>query len=291
MTLFEFIKEFLESTKERLKTPISGAFLWAFVICNWRPIFLLIFSEASIENKIIVINHEYCTFWAIFWPIVFATFYILLIPKIMLMIEKDLAITVQERVTKRYEAEKHIVKQKVIVAKEEFILKSEESGNKTIKEFNDQIKALEDKYDALGETLKQSQESSKVTIDGLNNQLKNANAVMHDMQRQYRKSLSETRFEKSRNFIENNSQSFTTSTMMEMRETFDKINLDEFTFLDQIEAKDGKLEYTELKGSYDDFLRTLQDKGVLNLIPTSAGIQVYLTDMGKLIYSAIKQVS
>ncbi|KQO20940.1 hypothetical protein ASF10_15275 [Flavobacterium sp. Leaf82] len=89
MTIADLIKDFIDSTKERLKTPISGAFLWSFIVYNWRPIFLLIFSDTSIENKIVVINYEYCSFWAIFWPLVIATFYTLLIPKIMLLIDID----------------------------------------------------------------------------------------------------------------------------------------------------------------------------------------------------------
>lgn len=123
MTISDLIKEFIDTSKERLKTPISGSFLWSFLFFNWRPILLLFFSDTSIENKIIVINHEYCNFWAIFWPIVIATFYTLLIPKIMLQIDNDLADTKDLRVTKRYEAKKHLVQQKTNVAKEEFLLK------------------------------------------------------------------------------------------------------------------------------------------------------------------------
>lgn len=175
MTLADLIKDFIDTTKERLKTPISGAFLWSFIICNWRPIFLLLFSDASIENKIIVINHEYCNFWAIFWPIVIATFYTLLIPKIMLQIENDLAPTQDERVTKRYESEKHLVQQKTNVAREEFLLKSAESGSKEIQELQDEIQSLKQKNEGLQESIKQINDSNKKTVDELNNSLKLAN--------------------------------------------------------------------------------------------------------------------
>lgn len=168
MTFTELLKDFIDTSKERLKTPISGAFLWSFFIFNWRPVFLLLFSNAQIEDKIIVINHEYCTFWSIFWPVVFATLYTLLMPKITLLIDKDLASTQEERITKQYEAIRHEVRQKTGVAKEEFLLKSEESGNQTIQELNSQIDALKDTNNGLQESIKQINDSNKVTVDELN---------------------------------------------------------------------------------------------------------------------------
>lgn len=178
MTIPELIKDFIDTGKERLKTPISGAFLWSFLIYNWRPIFVLIFSDASIEDKIIVINYEYCSFWAIFLPVVFATMYTLLIPKIMLEIDKDLAPTKDARVTKRYEARKHEIIEKTAVAREEFLLKSEETGNQTVQELNDQIKALQDQNQALQGSIKQIQDSSKANDEGLKSTLNSAQEAL-----------------------------------------------------------------------------------------------------------------
>ncbi|MET3027946.1 hypothetical protein ABXT06_14800 [Flavobacterium sp. UW10123] len=184
MTLADLIKDFIDSTKERLKNPISGAFLWSFVFYNWRPICLLLFSKTSIENKIIVINHEYCSFWAIFFPIVIATFYTLLIPKIMLEIDKDLEPTKDARITKRYASKKHEVVEKTKVAKAEFLLKSEESGTQTIQEFMSQIEALKENNNNLQDSIKQINESNKVTVDGLNHSLQIAKQALNEKEQQ-----------------------------------------------------------------------------------------------------------
>ncbi|WP_433830207.1 hypothetical protein [Flavobacterium anhuiense] len=204
MTIADLIKDFIDSTKERLKTPISGAILWSFLIYNWRAIFLLIFSKASIEDKIIVINHEYCNFWAIFWPLVIATMYTLLIPKIMLLIDTDLAPTKNDRITMRYEIKKHEVIQKTNVAREEFILKSEESGNQTIQEFMSQIEALKENNNSLQESIKQVNESNKTNVDGLNNSLKSAQEALKakDLEITKLKSLLESNYNNPKGLIE-----------------------------------------------------------------------------------------
>lgn len=168
MTFPDLIKEFFESTKERLKTPISGAFMYSFVIYNWRPILLLVFSDASIEDKIIIINHEYCNFWAIFIPIVIATFYTLLIPKIMLQIDNDLAETKKRRINNIYDVNRHRNKEKIKLATEEVELNDIVSGNKSTQELLAKITTLE-------EANNQRSIADKNIIDDLNLKLQQLN--------------------------------------------------------------------------------------------------------------------
>lgn len=174
MTLVDLIKDCLDTAKERLKTPISGAFIWAFIIWNWRPIFLLLFSDASIENKIIVINNQYCSFWAFFFPVCLAFFYILIIPKIMVEINKDLAPTKKKRVDDIYDSKMHTANLKINLARKEFELKNVETGNKQIEDFQKQIRVLE-------ESKKQIIESNENTIEQLNTKLKEANNTIKHM--------------------------------------------------------------------------------------------------------------
>jgi len=48
----EFIISFFMSAKHRLKNPVIGAFIMAWVAVNWRFIAILFFSSKSIEQKI-----------------------------------------------------------------------------------------------------------------------------------------------------------------------------------------------------------------------------------------------
>ena len=74
-SFFTFLKDLIEASKERLKTPITRNFLFTFLFYNWRPILFIIFSKASIEDKIIIINHEYCKPDALLYPFLIAIFY------------------------------------------------------------------------------------------------------------------------------------------------------------------------------------------------------------------------
>ena len=76
----EFFLSFIESTKDRLKNPMIGAFIIAWVAINWRFIFILFFSNKKIEDKITFIETNYFDLNYNLWiPLGFAVFYILIL--------------------------------------------------------------------------------------------------------------------------------------------------------------------------------------------------------------------
>ncbi|MFV8392766.1 hypothetical protein [Flavobacterium sp. LB2P6] len=173
MTLAELIKEFIDTSKERLKTPISGAFLWSFIIWNWRAFAVLFFSEAPIEDKIVFINYEYCNFWAILFPAVIALLYLILVPKLMLEIDKTLINTKQLRVKNVYKAKIYDAIERKELAKVEFDLKSIESGKKDIQDLLAQI-------DGLKEANANIIETNNNTTNQLNKKLKDSNKMIQN---------------------------------------------------------------------------------------------------------------
>ena len=77
----EIINSILDSTKERLKNPLLGSFVFSWIIFNWKPIFYIIFSKNSIENKIDFVSECYSLINTNFWyPLFFSIFYILIFP-------------------------------------------------------------------------------------------------------------------------------------------------------------------------------------------------------------------
>lgn len=174
MTLADLIKDFIDTSKERIKTPISGAFIWAFIIYNWRPIALLLFSEASIEDKIVVINYEYCNGWAIIFPIFIALFYTLLIPKIMVEINKDLAPSKKKRIENIYDDKDYTTDRKIILAKKEFKLATERSGSREVEDLLDQVASLKQTNANIIET-------NRNTVNHLNEKLEESNTLIQVM--------------------------------------------------------------------------------------------------------------
>ncbi|MCK8143189.1 hypothetical protein MW871_14965 [Flavobacterium sp. I-SCBP12n] len=170
MTFFDFLKDLNDTAKERLKTPISGAFIFSFAIYNWRPIAQLFLSTNSIEDRIEIINVEYCNWSAIIVPIVMALIYTLIVPAIMIMIDWILVPIKKNRITRIYVSKEFLTEKKIKYASQEFKLKSVETGNKQIEEFQMKIKTLE-------ESLKQMNNSYNNTISELNERLSQSNLL------------------------------------------------------------------------------------------------------------------
>lgn len=85
---FKFIEKIREGAKERLKNPLIFAFLCAWVIMNWQPIFIFLYSKKPIEERISYLQSEYENYWYLYFtPFIAAIFYQILIPSIMLFIE------------------------------------------------------------------------------------------------------------------------------------------------------------------------------------------------------------
>jgi hypothetical protein len=188
MTFFDFLKDLIDSGKERLKTPITGAFVFSFLVWNWRPIAVLFFSDAPIGDKIVVVNHEYCTIWAIIFPVFIALFYTLLIPKIMVEINKELAPTKNKRVDDIYDSKEHTTDRRIQLAKKEFELKNIETGNKQIEDFQRQINELQASKISIEETHKTSVKSFQeikrlddLVINSLNKKLEESNNIIKEM--------------------------------------------------------------------------------------------------------------
>lgn len=71
--------EISDYTKQRFSHPLFFSLIISFVLYNWRPISIFIFSKQPIEN---VIEHLYTydNQWAVFSPIIAAILYTLLFP-------------------------------------------------------------------------------------------------------------------------------------------------------------------------------------------------------------------
>jgi len=167
-TISDLLHSLIESSKERIKTPITGAFICSFFIYNWRPIFILLFSNTNIEYKIAMIDYEYCKLGAILWPLGLAFFYTLMVPSIMLVVDELLIPINKRRISSKYN-------RKFFEAERETELKNILSGNRDHQELLDRIKFLE-------ESNIQRANADKNTIESLNLKLNDSNELVQDLQ-------------------------------------------------------------------------------------------------------------
>ena len=78
--MIELIKDLIEGYKERIKNPIISSLIISFSIYNWRPISILIFSPNKIEDRINYVENQYLNSNVIFYPIIFALAYTIIMP-------------------------------------------------------------------------------------------------------------------------------------------------------------------------------------------------------------------
>ena len=84
----EFLQTIFKTSEERIKNPIIGSFFTSWLIFNWKPILFFIFTNKTVEEKIIYIENNYSSSWNLLCHPLISTFICLIIlPYINLTIE------------------------------------------------------------------------------------------------------------------------------------------------------------------------------------------------------------
>lgn len=156
MDIKEVFQSIFDSSNERIKNPFIGSYITAFILYNWRAIFLLVFSNATIEDKIVVINHEYCTLSAILWPLSIAFFYILILPYLNLIFDALLSYSNSKKNIRLKASVISKLEQKKAEAKYEREIAEERAGTSEISELKNQIERLNSENEKLSQQNKES---------------------------------------------------------------------------------------------------------------------------------------
>lgn len=171
MTFADLINSSLESSRERIKNPLLGSIFTCFLIYNWRPLVILLFSEQPIDQRIITINNEYCYPLAILLPILFAVIYTIYLPILMVFIDKNLESTKIEKIENLYVYKGHTLTEKIKLAEQEYELKNIESGNKEHEELIKEKDSLKHELDTLKKEMLESNENNTKIVQEINGQL------------------------------------------------------------------------------------------------------------------------
>jgi hypothetical protein len=178
MTIADLIKSTIDSSKERMKSPIVGSYICSFLIFNWKPLVIILFSNEKIENRISAVelyfNPWYWSVISVVIPIVISLVYTFGAPMLMVWVEAKLEPTKEKRIKRIYKSKQFVVTEKITLAGKELELKDAESGNKEKQELLDRISYLE-------ESISQLQAGHKSTIENLNTSLKESNEIVRDL--------------------------------------------------------------------------------------------------------------
>lgn len=154
MTLADLLKDIIETSKERVKTPISGAYFISFLLWNWRPISLLLFEKTTITQKIVVINAEYCKISAITGPFFLGLFFTVGVPYLMALIDVFLEPAKKWRLQNVYKSKKNVLQNQILLVDKELELQDKKSRNKEKEDFQLQIQDLEKRIESANESHK-----------------------------------------------------------------------------------------------------------------------------------------
>lgn len=189
MTFPDLIKSLLDSSKERIKTPIVGGFMIAFFFFNWRVLAVLFFSNATVEDRIIVINYEYLRVMDYVWPFIIAIVYSIGVPYLMKWIDDRLVGVKNARRKQIYETKDNTLELKIQLADKELALQDKLSRNKDSQEMLEQIKSLQD----LNSELKSSND---MQIIDLTEKLKQSNNIISELREKKNEIESKYKIEK-----------------------------------------------------------------------------------------------
>ncbi|RRJ87779.1 hypothetical protein [Flavobacterium macacae] len=191
----EFLKSFHESARERFKSPLIGTFSIAFLIYNWRPIYILMFSKENAETRIEHVDVNYCSLWAIIIPLGVSLFYVLLLPELHVLVDKKLKNVTKERITEKIDIRVHRLTEDQRIFQLEFTNNQIKSGNKDLDELNNKLMSQQKLIDNMNEQHKSSSESYEKFIETGKINEENYKKMISDLNKQLERQRSQLKYE------------------------------------------------------------------------------------------------
>lgn len=169
MTFFQLIKEIFDNSRERIKTPITGAFFTALILYNWRPILQLMFSKMAVEDRIYIVDHEFIDYWSWLAPLIFAIGYITVVPFFTDWIDGLMVKNKESRIDKIYDSKSYDLDKRLVIAGKERDLKEKLTGNKKTDDYINEINDLKNSKDLMQKSFEAKiQEVSMLAESSLN---------------------------------------------------------------------------------------------------------------------------
>ncbi len=141
--MVEFFKNIYDTSRERLRNPILGAFLFAVITINWKGFASLFFSDLPVEDRVTRIENLYGFTWDKFWWVIGVTLlYIVVLPYLMWGLEKVTYLATKGRKKGRTKNTVDDLDGRILIARKENELEILKAKLKDVSELNEEIKKL-----------------------------------------------------------------------------------------------------------------------------------------------------
>jgi len=100
-TIGNFFQSVYDSYRDRIKSPFVGSFVLSFLIFNWQVFAILFYSEWPLHCRIEWIEEHFYKESNVWYPVLIALFYILILPYINLFFDWILSIYSNQKLIKK----------------------------------------------------------------------------------------------------------------------------------------------------------------------------------------------
>lgn len=259
----ELIQSIFDSSTERIKSPLVGSYITAFLIYNWRPVLIILFSDLQMENKIELINNTYCLLSSFLWPLAISLFYVLILPWLNYLIEKALFGLTRSKSIKKHESKLFLLHQKKDEVRAEKELEDIRAGLQDVVNLNNQIEQLKEEKQKL--------------IDENLGQINSHNEIVKNLKNNYETKLEE--FSDSSQKLENEAEFHraSLSKAVALSNVLSKKELDNFVENSKNLIKNGSSISSQLQNALEKYI----ELGLINKLTSKRNTIIYeLTQTG-----------
>ncbi|WP_028890651.1 hypothetical protein [Tenacibaculum sp. 47A_GOM-205m] len=150
-------KSIIDASKEKIRNPFLGAFMFTFVIYNWKKVAVFILSNKDIEDRISIIIKDYNFFINFIIPLAISIVLIFAFQVLNLLIEKYSSKIKKERKNILLDLLKHELERKKAIANLEGEIIAIKTHNQEMKNLIENVNSLEGKVNLLENEKKETQ--------------------------------------------------------------------------------------------------------------------------------------
>lgn len=257
----EVILGIITTSQERIKNPFISTFIIAWLVSNWEPLFIMLFSKSNIEQRIEVVSHEkFSSSGNLFWiPIACALFYIVILPYLMYTLDY-LSSFGREGRKKRNEDEIYrglVRKEKILV--KEFRNEQIRAGKQELEELNSKIIELSQNLDKRDNEVKSNLkiiEDEKRQSSQLRKELREISESMDNMSIQFENIKSSNKDMKNEKDNLEKKLHLSNNELIESSDKIKELNFKVTKLTQELEAKDK---------DYSSLIRDLTAENDLNI--------------------------
>lgn len=148
--LFNFLKDFSIATTERVKFPLFNSFALSWVVFNWKPILIILFSEQSIEGRIsYILNHYSHSLNLIILPALVSVSYVLGLPFVQRELYEFLNKINQKNRDNAYDYRISSFKKKLLLVEKETEVELKKSANLDLSLLNQKLATANSEIERL----------------------------------------------------------------------------------------------------------------------------------------------